>query len=489
MSFTNPQSPGVYVQIRNAGETVIQGVSTSTLAVFGRTEKGYTDKPYLITSFEQFLREFGGYVSGISDDMFRQVMMFFQNGGGRLYVYRMINGASKSEVIVKDSNDVNNAWKINCVNEGSWGNYISVDIMEIDSSIYRIIVKYNDQVVEDYDNVIFNDMSSQNYVLTVINESSAYINFELLLANPVNPKEGTYNLVGGLDGSAIPLSKYVEIFSTNKIFDKIDEILQFIVVDSSLSSSEYATLINNMISYAESRDDIFIICHIPSGMTVQDAVGYVNNITKSKYCAIYYPQIKFYDMNINRTINIYPDGAIAGIYARVDSDKSVGKSPGGVVDGKINGALGVSVDLTRGDLDVLYPKSINPIINWIQTGLAIWGVRTYSPLTEWRYINAVRTFMFVKKSLYNATHWIVFENNNPTLWFKIKNQLESALLLWFRDGLFAGTKPSDAFYVICDETNNTPESINAGIVNIDVGLAMNKPAEFVRFRLQQKLNK
>ncbi len=138
--------------------------------------------------------------------------------------------------------------------------------------------------------------------------------------------------------------------------------------------------------------------------------------------------MKFYDLNLGRVVDVYGDGAIAGIYARVDSDKSVGKSPGGTIDGRLLGLVGVSMDLVRGDLDVLYPKGINPIINWVQTGLSVWGVRTLSSLTEWRYINAVRTFMFVRKSLYNATHWIVFENNNPTLWFKIKNQLESALL-------------------------------------------------------------
>jgi phage tail sheath protein FI len=490
MSFTNPQSPGVYIQVRNIGESVIPGVSTSTMAVFGRTQKGFTDKPYLVTSFEDFQNKFGGYVAEYPD-VYNQVMLYFMNGGSRVYVLRMTNGASISNVTIKNSTGTQDTWKIECANEGTWGNDISVKIEEKSPDIYTITVFYQDSVVEVFDDVVFNNALNSNYVLNVVNSQSNYIKISLLVANPDNPEVGVHDLAGGLDGSKINLTQYVGLF-TDKKFDIVDEMMTMIVADSSLSSDDYVNLLSNMIAYAENREDIFIIEHIPkSENTPSKAVDFVKNHQniKSKYCAIYYPTVKFYDRFINSVVDIYPDGAIAGIYARVDADKTVGKSPGGTVDGKLNGISGVSVELTRGDMDVLYPVGINPIINWVQTGLCLWGVRTLSPLNEWRYISNVRTFMFVRKSIYNATHWIVFENNNPTLWFKIKNQLESALLLWFRDGYFAGTKPSDAFYVVCDDTNNPPESINAGIVNIDVGIALNKPAEFVRFRLQQKVNR
>jgi phage tail sheath protein FI len=94
--------------------------------------------------------------------------------------------------------------------------------------------------------------------------------------------------------------------------------------------------------------------------------------------------------------------------------------------------------------------------------------------------------MFVEKSVYNATWWVVFENNGPGLWARIKVQLDSFLSNLFTDGYFAGTVPSDGYFVICDETNNSQASIDAGEVIVDVGIAPNTPAEFLVFRFSQK---
>jgi phage tail sheath protein FI len=140
---------------------------------------------------------------------------------------------------------------------------------------------------------------------------------------------------------------------------------------------------------------------------------------------------------------------------------------------------------TLGERDFVYPNKVNPLISSAQTGLAVWGVRTIAIESEWRYINARRLFMYVEKSVFNSTHWVVFENNGPALWAKIKSQLNGFLTNLFNEGYFAGNSPSQAFYVTCDETNNPQSSIDAGQVIIDVGLAPNKPAEFVRFRFQQ----
>ena len=140
----------------------------------------------------------------------------------------------------------------------------------------------------------------------------------------------------------------------------------------------------------------------------------------------------------------------------------------------------------QGERDLVYANKINPLISSPQTGLAVWGVRTLSGTSEWRYINARRMFMFLEKSIFNSTQWIVFENNGPPLWARIRAQITGFLTGLFNDGLFAGNSPGEAFFVIVDDSNNTEASINAGQVIIDVGVAPNKPAEFVRFRFQQK---
>jgi len=105
--------------------------------------------------------------------------------------------------------------------------------------------------------------------------------------------------------------------------------------------------------------------------------------------------------------------------------------------------------------------------------------------TEWRYINARRLFMFLGKSIFNSTHWIMFENNGPGLWVRIKGQLDGFLSGLFSQGYFAGSTAQQAYKVVVDSTNNTPQTIDQGLVVIDAGAAVNKPAEIALFRLTQ----
>jgi phage tail sheath protein FI len=233
-----------------------------------------------------------------------------------------------------------------------------------------------------------------------------------------------------------------------------------------------------------------VILTVPKGSQPTDATDWFQyKLARfSNYAAIYWPWIQIADpLTSNRAYVVPPMGHIAGIYARTDSTRNVGKAPGGTVDGALQFLIGLERNNTQGERDTVYPKRINPLINSSQTGLAVWGVRTIASDSTWRYINARRLFMFVEKSIYNSTQWIVFENNGQGLWARIKAQINGFLGNLFNDGYFAGTSPNQAFFVICDETNNTAASISAGQVVIDVGIAPNKPAEFVRFQVYAKI--
>ena len=179
-------------------------------------------------------------------------------------------------------------------------------------------------------------------------------------------------------------------------------------------------------------------------------------------------------------------GHVVGVYARTDTQKNVGKSPGGIEDGKLNFSIGLEYDVELGEIDILNPAGINSLYQSVETGRCVWGVRTLEIGGEFRYINAQRLFMFVEKSLYRSTHWVVFENNNADLQIKVKTQVESFLLNLYKNGYFAGTSPAEAFFVVCSAQNNPPESVDLGRLICDVGMAPNKPAEFVIYRLQQK---
>lgn len=269
-------------------------------------------------------------------------------------------------------------------------------------------------------------------------------------------------------------------------FDRPDEIMQLCIPDFAGN----VTVAGDQISYAESRKDKFVILTTPSGLKPQEAVDYIRFqfVPNTSYAALYYPWITVTDPLTNRPLNIPPLGHVAGVYARTDTNKNVGKSPGGIDDGKLNFQVGLERVLDKGERDTVYPNRINPLISSAQTGVAVWGVRTLALDPLYRYINARRLLMFLEKSTFNSTHWIVFENNGPDLWTKINLQMTSFLLVLFGNGYFAGTKPADAFFVQVDEKNNPQEVIDAGQVVVDVGVAPNKPAEFVRFRFQQKTN-
>lgn len=273
--------------------------------------------------------------------------------------------------------------------------------------------------------------------------------------------------------------------------DRVDEIMQVVIPDFAGD----VTITGDLLDYAELRADLpqggdrYIILVVPQGSTATEAVDWLRyDLGRySKYAALYWPWVKVADpLSDNRPMLMPPLAHIAGIYARTDASRNVGKAPGGTVDGALRYLLGLEVNPSQGDRDLVYPNRINPLISSVQTGLAVWGVRQIAQETDWRFINARRLFMFLEKSVFQSTFWIVFESNGPALWSKIKQQLESFFANLFAQGYFAGASPSQAYFIICDETNNTQETIDQGQVIVDIGVAPNKPAEFVRFRFTQK---
>jgi phage tail sheath protein FI len=255
------------------------------------------------------------------------------------------------------------------------------------------------------------------------------------------------------------------------------------------------TITGDILDYIDGREsqprgrDRFAILSVPVGSTAQEASDWFRfELGRfSKNAALYWPHVKVADPLVdNRDKVIPPLGHIAGVYARTDATKNVAKAPAGTVDGALRFITGLEVETTQGDRDIVYPNKINPLVSGPQTGLAVWGARTISNESDWRYINVSRLFMFLGNSIFNATHWVVFENNGPQLWNRIKTQLNGFLGNLYREGYFAGNSPNEAFTITVDGTNNTADVINAGQVIVDVAVAPQIPAEFVRFRLTQK---
>lgn len=299
-------------------------------------------------------------------------------------------------------------------------------------------------------------------------------------------------LSGGTDGTAISRTDISEpsLEATKAgiyAFNDVEDILQLSLPDFSGD----VAVANDLIAYATNNKFRFILLATALGVTPQNAVKWVKKTAQynTSYAALYYPWVTISDplTTDGRPLNIPPDGFIAGVYARTDTNRNVGKAPAGINDGRIVGAIGLERILSKGERDILYPVRINPLVSSPQTGIAVWGARTLSKDAEWIYIQTRRLFMFSEKSIDTASYWVVFENNGPAVWSKMSVQGNSFFTRIFRDGYLAGTTPAEGFKVVIDSSNNPQENIDAGLLTADYYIAGNKPGEFVRLRYQQKV--
>jgi uncharacterized protein len=205
---------------------------------------------------------------------------------------------------------------------------------------------------------------------------------------------------------------------------------------------------------------------------------------KSDYAALYYPWIQVYDAVAKKPIYVPPSGHIAGIYARVDTQRGVHKAP---ANETVLGAIGLKTNITKNQQDGLNPAGIN-CIRSLNGSIKVWGARTFGgdDNLEFKYINIRRLFNYLRESIDEGTQWAVFEPNSPELWAKIRRNINAFLLNVWRSGALFGSTPEQAFFVKCDEETNPPEIRDVGQVVTIIGVAVVKPAEFVIFRISQR---
>jgi hypothetical protein len=219
-----------------------------------------------------------------------------------------------------------------------------------------------------------------------------------------------------------------------------------------------------------------------SGVQIDKAAG--------DFGAIYFPWVWATDpigVGRNPRILLPPSGFLAGLYARIDNSRGVFKAPAGTEAG-VAGALAPHTLISDTEQDQLNPISVNVVRPVPGSGLVVWGTRTIGSNPEWRYIPVRRMAIFLRVSIYYGIQWAVFEPNDEPLWASLRLNIRAFMLTQFRAGAFQGQKPDDAFFVKCDSSTTTQQDIDLGIVNILVGFAPLKPAEFVVLRLQQKVN-
>jgi phage tail sheath protein FI len=226
-----------------------------------------------------------------------------------------------------------------------------------------------------------------------------------------------------------------------------------------------------------------------SWTTVAQAVSGIAAINSSKNAAIYFPRVMEPNpLRENQLEEFASCGAVAGVMARTDATRGVWKAPAGL-DATLVGVSALSVSLTDAENGQLNPLGVNCLRVMPAAGRVVWGARTLEGNdrlgSEWKYVPVRRLALYLEESLYRGSQWVVFEPNDEPLWAQIRLNFGAFMHSLFRQGAFQGTTPKDAYFVKCDKETTTQDDINRGIVNILVGFAPLKPAEFVVIKLQQ----
>lgn len=301
------------------------------------------------------------------------------------------------------------------------------------------------------------------------------------LVNPSNPAESVM-----IDADYIGEAS---IGNGLRAFDKVEDV-NLVAVPEGVGRDVHVA----GMAYCERRGDCFYIAASQQEIaTANDVIDYKNaqgiyssgNAVSSKFGAFYTPWIYVFDPRTAGRIAIPPSAAVAGRYANIDGARGVHKVAAGIADGRLRSALGVTMQLTHTDQEKLNPKGINVIRVFKGVGNVIWGARTVTSDPEWRYLNVVRLFLYLKGTIENGTGWVVFEPNDRFLWNSIIRNITAFLKIQWLNGALVGATEEEAFYVKCDGETNPQESRDLGRVITEIGVAPSKPAEFVVFRISQ----
>jgi phage tail sheath protein FI len=211
--------------------------------------------------------------------------------------------------------------------------------------------------------------------------------------------------------------------------------------------------------------------------------------TRSRNAALFFPRLNQPDPLRDGQVGTFAAcGAVAGVMARTDAQRGVWKAPAGL-DATLTGVPQLSVQLTDAENGELNPLGVNCLRAIPPTGRVIWGSRTLRGADgladEYKYLPVRRTALYIEESLYRGLKWVVFEPNDEPLWSQIRLNAGAFMHNLFRQGAFQGSTPREAYLVKCDKETTTQNDIILGVVNVVIGFAPLKPAEFVIIKLQQ----
>jgi hypothetical protein len=476
----------------------VTGTANAAGAVIGEFAQGPEDVT-LVTSWYDFVKTYGGYNASYPATF--GVGLYFQNGGSELYVKRVLHSDAVAASATIASSTTGNLGTVTSKNKGVDGNNLRVKFTPTGNGAYydMVVTKEtvsgtssdisNDVTLERFTNLLFNNALSSDFGPTVVNLSSKYVTLSITSGNTLAPTASVIPLTSGDDGDPADENDYSLALDD---FTAVDRPLVVFApeVIQKLTATNAGPVFDAMISWAESNNG-FAIVDTDDDLSVSQATIFVGARQNSSYGAAYYPNFYISDplgRSPQSLRKVGPAGAIAGIY--IATDKQVGpfKAPAGVT-ATIRGAVALEKAFTSAELDSLNTATtpVNAIRNLPGAGVVVMGARTLkNDGTANKYVNMRRSLIYINKRLKDLTQFALFENNSEVLWGRIRTVLNVFLNEYRNQGGLRGATPADSFFVKCDAENNPAESIALGEVHIEVGVALEYPAEFVVINLSQK---
>ena len=457
-------SPGVYIEELPPGSRPIEGVSTSTTAMLGVTERG-PEYPKLVSSWLEYQRWFGSYPPQVEQYFPYSVQGYFDNGGQRLFVGRIAPAGSIPAALVLGN------LRVSAIGGGDWGNSVYVRVSPASSSTatvnqdwVRITLIYfsrrdrppagalidplstvpadltnparrDPELIEDFDDLV-HTAGAPNNVESVINSGSHLVRVwfpegvdpaPIPVANPPT----FVPLENGAGASTVDVSDFAgdrdeaidsstprstELLGRGRGLDAIaavDEVSLVLVPDEVRDG--FRPLTTQLINQCEQLRDRFAVVSADAGLT---EVANLRPPADTSYAAFYYPWIQVYDPVSRREIRVPPSGHVAGLIARTDIERGVHKAPANDI---VRDAMDLEFRVTKATQDILNPRGVNCIRDFRpdSRGIRLWGARTMTSDPQWKYINVRRLFIFIEESIDEGTQWVVFEPNDEPLWARV----------------------------------------------------------------------
>lgn len=487
--------PGVYVTesvlptpVANAAPSVAAG------ALVAELPSGPTT-PVLVNSWYAFTRIFGGltrdYVATFAANM------FFRSGGRELYVSRVVRDDAElaAASLLGDGSDSDSTlddvyMTFEAKSVGTYGNELRVTITENSSGRYDIAVLQesgvsgnvsDDTLLETFRNVSLEHGNQE--LLDIINVQSRFVSVswgsDTTVSIPgVIP---TLALSGGTDGTTGGVLDY------DAALDGLGTLNRLLVVFSPGNTDE--DVVSALVSFAEANRS-FAVLDTPADLPVAGALTYASDLGTTNHAAVYAPHLWVPDptsQSRDAIVKVPPSGAVAGLFLATDAGQGVFKAPAGVT-ASLNGVVALERNYTADELDALN-SDVSPV-NAIRlvpgVGPAVMGARTLDQAAATRYVNIRRSLSFLNKEMADRLAFALFRNNDRNLWEAARTVLDNFLRGYFLAGGLRGNSIADAYYIKIDAENNSASDVANGILNVEVGVSLQYPAEFIKIKLTQR---